>query len=476
LKALTVHPAFDGVINRNAIGGYLARLCVPGTESIWQGIAKVPPGAIVRIADRETEPAISRYWSVESTIRDAKREPIDNLDEGLQLVHDRLSAAVRRQLLSDVPLGALLSGGIDSSLVVALMQQVGNGRAKTFSIGFAEKAFNEADHARAVARHLGTDHHELVVSPEHARSVIPKLPMMYDEPFADSSQIPTFLVCELARAQVTVALSGDGADELFGGYTRYTKALQAWDRVASVPAAVRGVGSGVTAAVGSILPPRLARAGRIAGAKDLVSFYRAFTNHSLGTFASAGRAKGALDIPGLSPAERLMANDQVGYLPDDILVKLDRASMAISLEVRAPFLDHRVVSASWRLSSTIKRRHENGKIIGKWPLRRLLDRHVPRELIERPKQGFGIPLAAWLRGPLRGWADDLLARDRLTRMDLVRADWAAELWSAHRSGRADYGEQVWALAMLSAWHSEHFATRRAPLAAKSFPPAASLRA
>lgn len=457
LKAVSCHPAFEARIDRKSVEGYLARLCVPGSASIWQGVAKVPPGAILRFDIGSEEAELARYWSIEAEIEKAREDPVEHADEGLRLLHDRLREAVRAQLLADVPLGAFLSGGIDSSLVVALMQEVGEGTAKTFSIGFEEADYNEAEHARAVAQHLGTEHHELVVSAERARGVIPKLPRIYDEPFADSSQIPTFLVSELARSQVTVALSGDGADELFGGYTRYTKALRAWARLNAVPPLIRALGSGVAGAAGALLPDRVVRASAVAGAENLPEFYRRFTDHTPGKPAIVG-ANRAGDVPGLSPAEQLMWVDQLGYLPDDILVKVDRAAMAVSLEVRAPYLDHRVVSASWRLASSLKRRAVEGGTVGKWPLRQLLDRYVPRALIERPKQGFGVPIGDWLRGPLKDWADDLLAHDRMSRIGLVEPGRAAAVWSAHRSGRANHAEQVWSLAMLSAWHEEHVET------------------
>jgi asparagine synthase (glutamine-hydrolysing) len=461
LKAITCHPAFEGRVDRSSVAGYLERLCVPGERSIWEGVGKVPPGTIMRFSEAEPEGRQARYWSLGEAVAAAKRNPVEAPDDALELIHDRLAEAVRGQLLSDVPLGAFLSGGIDSTLVVALMQEVGDGRSETFSIGFEDAAYNEADHARAVARHLGTDHHELVLSAARAREIIPRLPLIYDEPFADSSQIPTFLVSEMASQQVTVALSGDGADELFVGYTRYAKALLAWKRVSAVPQALRSLTSTVTATASDVLPRRIVRTSAIARATNLVDFYRNFTDHALADRPRSAPFDMPLDIASLSPAEQLMAVDQITYLPDDILVKVDRAAMAVSLEVRAPFLDHRVVEASWRLPSSLKRHEEEGATVGKWPLRRLLDRYVPRTLMERPKQGFAIPVGGWLRGPLRAWADDLLARERLERMDLVDPRAVSSLWEAHRSGRADHAEKVWALAMLSAWHQEQ-ADSRAP--------------
>lgn len=454
LKAITCHPAFERKIDQTAVAGYLERLCVPSTASIWQGIGKVPPGCVVRFGPDDAEGKMTSFWSVADAIASGKRDPVANPDEALQLVHDRLADAVRDQVLSDVPLGAFLSGGIDSSLIVALMQRSSNARCKTFSIGFEEAAYNEAVHARAVAAHLGTSHTELVVSAARAQEVIPCLPRIYDEPFADSSQIPTFLVSKMASSHVKVALSGDGADELFGGYTRYAKALRAWDRIRAVPAPIRRLGGRLVGSVAPIVPRRLAWAASIANARDLIEFYRGFTNHMPGHNRSQPSG-GPFAAARLSPAEQLMASDQVGYLPDDILVKVDRAAMAVSLEVRAPYLDHRVVEASWQLECSIKRRHEQGVTVGKWPLRRLLDRYVPPALTERPKQGFGIPVGEWMRGPLRAWADDLLAPDRIARIGLVDPRSVSATWRAHRSGAADHTEQVWAHAMLSAWYDEH---------------------
>lgn len=455
LKALVCHPAFEREIDRAAVTGYLERLCVAGTRSIWKGIAKVRPGTIIRFSTDCPDGRENPFWSVAEAIAKGKAQPVDDAGEALELIHERLAEAVAGQLLSDVPLGAFLSGGIDSSLIVALMQQASGGRARTFSIGFEDESYNEADHARAVAAHLGTAHTDLIVSAAHTQEVIPRLPHIYDEPFADSSQIPTFLVSEMAHEHVTVALSGDGADELFGGYTRYTKALAAWDRLSALPRPLRQAGSAMARQVGSLIPARAARAAAVAGAADLEDFYARFTNHNL---PQRPRRAGAIGHAALSHAEQLIAQDQVGYLPDDILVKVDRAAMAVSLEVRAPYLDHRVVEASWRIDSAIKRRRENGAVTGKWPLRQLLDRYVPRALTERPKHGFGIPVGAWLRGPLREWADDLLDPSRIARAGLVSPRFVTHAWRAHRDGVADKTETVWALVMLSAWHAEHGAT------------------
>lgn len=463
LKALIRHPAFEARIDRRSVEGFFTRLCVPGNHSIWEGIAKVAPGTIMRI-DGVGEAATENFWSLEATISAGLADRIEDPDRAIDLVHDSLAEAVRRQLISDVPVGAFLSGGVDSSLIVALMQEATGGTARTFSIGFEDDRYNEADHARAVAEHLRTDHHELIVTADHARSVIPDLPRIYDEPFADSSQIPTYLVSQLARSHVTVSLSGDGADELFGGYTRYGKALAAWDRIRKMPSLLRRTGAAAVKTAPSLLPIGILRGASFAEAANVVDFYTRYTDHSLGLMDGEAQERSDRIPAGLSSLEQLMAFDQLGYLPDDILVKVDRAAMAVSLETRAPYLDRDVVATSWRLASGLKQRTENGKMVTKWPLRRLLDRYVPRALIERPKRGFGAPVGEWLRGPLRDWADDLLARDQLDRMDFVDADVASALWSTHRSGRENHAELVWALTMLSAWHREYFSPRDRPCA------------
>ncbi|MCT2557789.1 asparagine synthase (glutamine-hydrolyzing) [Tsuneonella sp. YG55] len=446
LKAIVRHPAFEARIDRASVTAYFARLCVPSLRSIWAGINKVAPGTVLRIGENG-ESRSETYWDLGDVIAEGVANRVENPREAIELVHDRLAAAVRSQLISDVPLGAFLSGGIDSSLIVALMQQASGGTARTFSIGFEEAAFNEADHARAVAEHLQTDHRELVVTAEDARAVIPDLPRIYDEPFADSSQVPTFLVSQFARGHVTVALSGDGADELFGGYTRYASALAAWRRIEVIPAALRQPWQ----ALAQAMPAWLDRAMAIAGAPNIANFYGRMTDQALGRLATRPGDGVALDHPGLSPVEHLMAQDQLGYLPDDVLVKVDRAAMAVSLETRVPFLDAQVVAASWRLASNLKHRPTDGGFVGKWVLRQILDLYVPRAIIERPKQGFGVPIAAWLRGPLREWADDLLAEDALRRSGLVDAARVATLWKRHRSGRADHAELLWAVLMLEAW-------------------------
>jgi asparagine synthase (glutamine-hydrolysing) len=379
-------------------------------------------------------------------------------------------------MMSDVPLGAFLSGGIDSSTVVALMQAQSSRPVKTFTIGFEDQGYNEADHAREVAHHLGTEHTEHFVTPEEARAVISRLPTMYDEPFADSSQIPTFLVSQLARRHVTVSLSGDAGDELFGGYDRYTMASRYWRSVSSVPGPLRaGLARGIRSVapdrwnavartVGRVVPKSVSRnlAGdrmhKIAGAitsQSMADLYRGMTSHwqDPASLVIGGQEPPTLltgnqpHLEGLSDVERMMALDLVTYLPDDILAKVDRAAMAVSLETRVPFLDHRVVEFAWRMPFNLKIRDGQSK----WALRQVLYRHVPREMMERPKQGFGVPIGGWLRGPLREWAEELLDEARLRREGFFDPAPIRALWDAHRAGRVTEPHLLWDVLMFQAW-------------------------
>jgi asparagine synthase (glutamine-hydrolysing) len=379
-------------------------------------------------------------------------------------------------MVADVPLGAFLSGGIDSSTVVALMQSQSMRPVKTFSIGFHEAGYDEATHARAVARHLGTDHTELYVTPREAQAVIPRLAEMYDEPFADPSQIPTHLVSVLARRHVTVSLSGDGGDELFGGYNRYFIAHPLWRRMGGVPAPLRRQ---LAAAIQSVpprtldgllgLPLRLVGKGGYAGiagdklhrlaeflpAATADELYRSIVSHWQDPARVVLGATEA-ETPLTSPAhrvqspdfrERMMYLDLVTYLPGDILVKLDRASMAVSLEARVPLLDHRVVELAWRVPLELKFRDGGGK----WLLRQVLERYVPRTLIDRPKMGFGVPIDSWLRGPLRDWADALLDEARLRREGYLDPVPVRRMWQEHLSGRRNRQYQLWDVLMFQAW-------------------------
>jgi asparagine synthase (glutamine-hydrolysing) len=393
--------------------------------------------------------------------------------EAIAALDRHLGDAVRGQMLADVPLGALLSGGVDSTTIAALMQAQSSQIVRTFTIGFEEGEYDEASHARALAGHLGTDHTELRLSGRDALGLVPELPAMYDEPFADCSQLPTHLVMKLARQQVTVALSGDGGDESFGGYNRYRHAPAVWRRFGWMPRPIRdsfgwlltGVPAGPMNRHGGWLARRLgtARPGdmahklghRLKDMQSLDDLYLSLVSEwgECGELVIGSKVPRYLlgdqpDWPDLDdPVARMMALDSMTYLPDDILVKVDRASMAVSLETRAPFLDHRVVEFAWSLPMDMKIR--NGE--GKWLLRRLLDRYVPRALMDRPKMGFAIPLDEWLRGPLREWAEALLEESRLKREGYLNPGVVRSAWEAHLSGKACYGYRLWSVLMFQSW-------------------------
>ncbi|HEX6376794.1 MAG TPA: asparagine synthase (glutamine-hydrolyzing) [Allosphingosinicella sp.] len=477
LKALAQHPAFRREIDRRALSLFTRFNYVPAPYSIYAGIAKLPPGALLTLRAGAREPAITPYWSAAEVAAGGAAAPLDiGPEEATDALERVLSRAVRQQMISDVPLGAFLSGGVDSSTVVALMQAQSSRPVKSFSIGFHERAYNEAEHAAAVARHLGTDHSELYVRPEDALAVIPELPSIYDEPFADASQVPTLLVSRLARRQVTVALSGDGGDELFAGYNRYRLAARNWARLARVPRPLRSaVARGllavsperwnrIAAAAAPLLPgsarlslpgEKVHKAARVlaSGSLDelyqgLVSSWRDPAGLVIGGAEPPTLSEAAADrLAGLGACERMMALDMLTYLPDDILAKVDRAAMSVSLETRVPLLDHRVVEFAWRLPLDLKLRGGESK----WVLRQLLYRHVPRALIERPKMGFGIPIDAWLRGPLREWAEELIGEPRLRREGYFQPEPIRRAWEAHLGGQANMQYHLWAILMFQAW-------------------------
>ncbi|HWC12705.1 MAG TPA: asparagine synthase (glutamine-hydrolyzing) [Acidimicrobiales bacterium] len=487
LKTLQAHPDFEAEVDRDVLALYLRHNCVPAPHSIYRGVGKLPPGTVLTVAaagaaGRSAVP--EPYWSARAVAESGLADPLDAspsevVDELDRLLRD----AVALRMQADVPLGAFLSGGVDSSTVVALMQAQSERRVKTFTIGFEDVGYDEAGDAARVAHHLGTDHVELSLSPAHAMEVIPRLSALYDEPFGDSSQIPTFLVSELARREVTVSLSGDGGDELFAGYNRYAWCRPIWDRVRRVPSPVRrAVGGALTrlsprtwdevfAKAGRVLPPRLRV--RMPGAKvhkiasllagdgiedmyvDLVSYCK----------RPDAVVRGAREAPSLltdrggwasvgDPVEQMMFLDLVTYLTDDILVKLDRASMGVSLEARVPMLDPRIVEFAWRVPLALKLR--NGQ--GKWPLRQVLYRYVPPELVERPKMGFGLPIGHWLRGPLRGWVEELLDERRLLDDGFFEPAAVRGTWAEHLAGDRDNQDQLWGLLMFQAWLDD--STRR----------------
>lgn len=481
LKALRVHPAFSAAISRDALCLFMRHNNVGGGHSIYQGMHKLLPGTLLTLSQAVPEPAIATYWSAAAVAQRGVAQPFaGTADQAVGALESLLMQAVGQQMMADVPLGAFLSGGVDSSTVVALMQAQASRPVKTFSIGFNEAAYNEAEHAKAVAQHLGTDHTELYVSPEQAMAVIPRLASLYCEPFADSSQMPTFLVSQMARQHVTVSLSGDAGDELFCGYKRYPHTSQLWRRLSMAPPAVRRVVAWCLTRVSANRWNQLAAhtplANRWASVGDKVhkgagvmaagsaaELYRGMVSQwpdpkhlVLGGHEPANFLTGLQpDLTSLNDVERMMALDLLTYLPDDILTKVDRAAMGVSLETRVPFLDHRVVEFAWQLPLAYKLRQEDGSTITKWALRQVLYKHVPKALIERPKMGFGVPIDSWLRGPLRPWAEDLLSEARLKREGYFNPAPIRQKWAEHLSGQRNWQSQLWCVLMFQAWLVEN---------------------
>lgn len=474
LKALRAHSAFNATVDRGALALLLRHNYIPAPFSAYTGIRKLPPGTWLKLAtgQREVEPVA--YWSLAAVAERGMTNPFRGSDvDAMDALAGRLGQAVRGQMVADVPLGALLSGGIDSTLVVALMQESSAQKVRTFTIGFDERAYDEADHARAIASHLGTEHTELRLTADDALDLVPQLPTMYDEPFADSSQLPTHLVMKMARLHVTVALSGDGGDELFGGYNRYVHGPAVWKRISRMPRMMRrAISSCLTAVPAETLNQYGGPVARLAGVAlpgdkahklgvrmrqvrsmddlyvALVSEWFDASQMVVDSVVPNNRLDERSSWPSLAdPVARMMAMDCLTYLPDDILVKVDRASMAVSLETRAPFLDVGVVELAWKLPIALKLRE--GK--GKWILRQLLDRHVPRKLLERPKMGFSIPLDQWLRGPLREWASALLAEDRLRREGFFNTEAITRTWRSHLRSEGSFGYRLWSVLMFQAW-------------------------
>jgi asparagine synthase (glutamine-hydrolysing) len=477
LKALRAHPAFEAMIDHEAAPGYLERGFFAAPRTVWRGIRKLLPGSMVSFgpADSGRLPPPAPYWSfVEAALRGQERPFIGSDQEAINDLEAVLGQAVAGQMVADVPLGAFLSGGIDSSAVVALMQARSSRKVRTFSIGFHEAGYDEANHARAVAQHLGTDHTELYVTSEDARDVVTALPAMFDEPFGDSSAIPTYLVAKLASQHVTVALSGDGGDELFGGYKRYGSTCRTYAATRRLPVPLtRAVSSGISLAasaasdlVSSVpLAPACLRhqlavaaiRGRlirgVAASSSIAQAYARVLNQWVGTLPPSGAKPldtaplGGNPLDHIEPFHQLMAIDSRGYLPNDILTKVDRTSMAVSLETRIPLLDHRVVEFAWRLPLHMKSR--NG--VGKWVLRQVLARHVPSKLFERPKMGFGIPVGDWIRGPLREWAEDLLSERALPSDGPMPARNIRAGWQRHLRGDPGWKDTLWTVLAWQAW-------------------------
>jgi asparagine synthase (glutamine-hydrolysing) len=477
LKALRVHPDFSGRIDVGALALFLRHSHVPGPLSIYEGMRKLPPATYLEVDPRAigTVGEPFAYWSLRDAIGHDAREASIPSEEAANALDELLGDAVQLRMEADVPLGAFLSGGVDSSTVVALMQAHSPRPVRTFTIGFRETQFDEAVHAKAVADHLGTDHTELYVTPQDAVDVIPKLPHIYGEPFSDSSQIPTFLLAELTRRHVTVSLSGDGGDELFAGYPRYEVADQVWRTVSRVPHPLKGPAAHVlrslttdkwarrSTSMTPILPRRLRRnptrrltmLADFLAAEDpeaihhgLVSNWHDPAKVVLGasepvtTLTDRDRW---VDAPTLR--ERFMYLDAITYLPDDILVKVDRATMAVSLESRMPLLDHRVVEFLWRFPLNVRVRDGEKK----WLLRRVLYRYVPKEMIERPKMGFNVPVDAWLRGQLRDWTESLLDPRRIRDEGFFEYEPIRKMWSQHLAGTHEWGYLLWDVLMFQAW-------------------------
>jgi asparagine synthase (glutamine-hydrolysing) len=481
MKALHQHPDFRGEIDRGALTVYLRHNYIPAPHSIYKGVYKLPPGTLLTIRGFGSDASPKPYWSAKHAAEDGLSDPFVGGDaEAVDQLDSLLNDAVSMRMEADVPLGAFLSGGIDSSLVVAIMQANSARPVKTFTIGFENSDFNEAESAKAVARHLGTDHTELYVTPDEAMGVIPRLPALYDEPFADSSQIPTFLVSQLARRKVTVSLSGDGGDELFGGYNTYLWGRSVHQNIGWMPSALK---AGLAKSLNplsrldwnallsggqSLLPQSLRRKDlnkvlqKLAGilkVNQREALYWVLCSYWMEPASVVLGAKEPL-TPLTDPSKWaqikdfmhvMMYLDMVMYLPDDILVKVDRAAMGVSLESRVPLLDHRVIEFAWRLPLAMKIKGDTGK----GPLRQLLHRYVPRELVERPKQGFGVPIHEWLRGPMRPWAEELLSESRLQEEGYFSPVPIRQKWSEHLSGRHNWQAQLWGVLMFQAWLEQH---------------------
>jgi asparagine synthase (glutamine-hydrolysing) len=475
LKALKVHPAFSGEIDRNSLSLFLRHSYIPAPYTIYKGIRKLPPGTFLKQSfngkqlsiDEISEP--QPYWSLFDVVEAGIAKPLLVADtSAVKTLDSLLLSSVKQQMVADVPLGAFLSGGIDSSTIVALMQAQSDSPVKTFTIGFNEKNYNEAEYAKAVANHLGTEHTELYVSPGEAMNVIPQLSALYDEPFSDVSQIPTFLVSQMTKQHVTVSLSGDGGDELFGGYNRYNSAVMLFRKFSWLPyplrknlsIILRGAPVWLWEYLGRLVnvgqaPDKIRKVIEILSAPNIESAYKYLISNwkqpsdvVIKGIEPQTVTNNFSQCPNLGDMEhRMMYLDTMSYLPDDILVKVDRAAMGVSLETRLPFLDHRVVEFSWSLPLSLKIR--NGR--GKWVLRQVLANYLPDKLIDRPKMGFGVPIDSWLRGPLRNWAEELLDESRLRREGFFNPQPIRKKWKEHLSGKMNWQYHIWDILMFQAW-------------------------
>lgn len=477
VKSIRSHPHFSGELDRNAIATYLRYGYIPAPHSIYKGIYKLEPGTIATFAAASDEAHVTRYWSASEAAVTGMRQPfIGSATEATEQLEKILLDAVGLQMVSDVPLGAFLSGGIDSSLVVSLMQAQSSRPVRSFSIGFRENEYNEAPHAAAIARHLGTDHTELYITEEHAQQHVPTIASLYDEPFADSSQLPTFLVSRLARNHVTVSLSGDGGDELFAGYNRYAWTNRTWRWIRMLGSPTRRILGKVLLSIpprylnrllypfSAVLPPthgaaslsqKIYRLSNVMQNTDRGSYYRGLSSIILepekmmiGATEAETSFETNKDWRSIQEyISQMQCLDMLMYLPDDILVKVDRASMAVGLEARVPLLDHRVVEFAWSIPLSLKAREKRSK----WLLHCLLEKYVPRPLFERPKMGFGVPIGQWLRGALRDWTESLLDPARLNSSGLLNAAEVHRIWTEHCSLTYDWKYQLWNILMLQSW-------------------------
>lgn len=486
LSAICANPNFKAQIDRNALSSYFQNNCIPCPLSIYQDIAKLEPGSLVKISKKDIEnrsiPKSVKYWSFDEVIERGLKTPFNGSDnEAILGLEKALLKSVDRQQLSDVPIGAFLSGGIDSSLVVSLMQSLSEQPINTFTIGFHDKNFNEASQALSIANYLGTDHHELYVSAIDALHVIPRLPLLYDEPFADPSQIPTFIVSKMARQTVTVALSGDGGDELFGGYNRYLLSRKVWNKLYRAPLQLRVLIAKVLNSPSPrvfeiffrLLLPLVPKNLRFSQPIDKLfkiidiltvsnprDIYHILTSQPMFmeniTLASKGPEANPLGHPllqsDLDLEHWMMALDTETYLPDDVLVKVDRAAMGVSLETRVPLLDHEIVEMAWSLPLDLKIRDGQGK----WILRQVLHKYVPKNLFDDTKKGFGVPLADWLRGPLRDWGEDLLDENKLRNQGYINPVYVQKIWREHQEGKQNWQYKLWTILMFQAWYESQY--------------------
>ena len=479
LKSIRSFSEFNNPINRDALALYFQYSVIPAPHSIYQEIFKLEPGHFLSLQKnrlKQKDIKIKPYWQLKNVVNSGIANLIKTESEAIKALKNTLIESVSMQSVADVPLGAFLSGGIDSSLIAALMQEQSSRPIETFTVGFDEVGFDESIYASAVAKHLGTNHHELRVTPDDARAVIPQLHQLYDEPFADSSQIPTYLICQAARQKVTVAISGDAGDELFGGYNRYLYGPNIWNKLKWMPPFLRSaLGSSIQGisiekwdSFSNLLKGRYAisslgsKAHKIAyrfkAADSFDNFYRSIVtdwSQDVSLVIDANRL--AIKLDNISQfnnhseaAHRMMIWDIQTYLPDDILTKVDRAAMGVSLETRIPFLDHRVVELAWRLPLNMKIRDGQGK----WALRQVLYKYVPSKLIERPKTGFAIPIGLWLRGPLRQWAESLLESSRLSQEGYLDVALVRQIWKEHLSGKSDWTSRLWSILMFQSWLDE----------------------